>query len=239
MLYSIHAGTPVNNAPHFKTAGFNAVRSDESDSKEEKMKTAKSINTRKLVLLALLTAIVVVLQVLAILMRPLFPTFTISLVLVPIVIGAALIGVYSGGWLGLAFGIAVLISGDAALFLAVNPFGTILVVLLKGLLAGLASGAVYKLFAERNKTLAAIGAAIVCPIVNTGIFIAGCYVFFLETLTQWAGDGNVTTFIFIGMAGVNFLVELGINLVLSPTIVRLIQFGQDKREVVMPNIAMR
>ena len=201
------------------------------------MNKAKTLDTRKLVLLALLTAIVVVLQILAIVTRPLFPAFSISLVLMPIAIGAALIGVYAGAWLGLAFGAAVLISDvDVAPFMAVNPAGTILVVLLKGILAGLASGAVYKLISGKSKTAAAIAAAVVCPVVNSGVFVIGCYAFFIPTLELWAagaGDfANVTTYIFIGMVGVNFLVEMGINLVLSPTIVRLIQYGQDKRGVI-------
>ena len=196
------------------------------------MNTAKKFDSRKLVLLALLTAIVVVLQILAIVTRPLFPAFSISLVLMPIVIGAALAGTYAGGWLGLAFGAAVLISGDAAPFMVIDPAGTIVVVLLKGLLSGLAAGAVYKLLAGKNRTLAAICAAIICPIVNTGIFLIGSYIFFLPTITQWgeaAGFSSATTFIFIGLVGVNFLVELAINIILCPTIVRLIQYGQDKR----------
>jgi len=189
--------------------------------------TTKSINTRKLVLLAILTAIVIAFQILAIVTRPFFPVFSISLVLVPIVIGAALIGIYAGAWLGLVFGFAVLISGDAAPFLAVDPFGTVTVVLLKGLLAGFASGVVYKFLERFGKTVAAITAAVVCPLVSTGIFIIGSYIFFLPTLTEWgaaAGYASATAFIFLVMAGLNFLVELAINLVLSPTIVRLIQY---------------
>jgi len=197
------------------------------------MKTANRIDTRKLVLLALFTAIVVVLQVLAILTRPLFPAFSITLVLMPIVIGAALIDVYAGCWLGFAFGIAVLISGDAAPFMQIDPAATIAVVLLKGALAGLAAGAVYKLIAKKNRTIAAVAAAVVCPIVNTGVFIIGGYLFFLDTLRGWGADAgavSVTAFIFLVVVGVNFLVELGINLILSPTIVRLIQQGQDRRK---------
>jgi len=150
---------------------------------------------------------------------------------VPIVIGAAIIGIYAGAWLGLVFGFAVLISGDAAPFMVVDPFGTILVVLLKGLLAGLAAGAVFKLFTKTNKTIAAIASAVVCPLVNTGVFIIGSYIFFLPTLTEWgaaAGYASATAFIFLVMVGINFLIEFAINLVLSPTIVRLIQYGQNK-----------
>ena len=198
------------------------------------MNKAKTLDTRKLVLLALLTAIVVVLQVLAIITRPMLPLFSISLVLLPITVGAALIGIPSGGWLGLAFGLAVLISGDAAPFMAIDPFGSILLVLVKGLLAGLAAGGAYKLFAQSNKTGAAIVAAVICPIVNTGIFIIGCYAFFLPTITEWGealGFASGTAYIFLGMVGVNFLIELGLNLVLIPVIVRLVQYGQDRRAV--------
>lgn len=194
---------------------------------EVKMKT---FNTRKLVLLALLTAIVVVLQLLGAFIK--FGPFSISLVLLPIAVGAALTGVYAGGWLGLVFGLVVLISGDAAAFMAINPLAAVAVVLLKGALAGLAAGAVYKMFEKKNRTVAAVAAAVVCPIVNTGVFIAGSYAFFLPTLTTWAeaaGFASATAFIFFGMVGVNFLIELGLNIVLSPLIVRLIQYGQDRR----------
>ena len=60
----------------------------------------------------------------------------------------------------------------------------------------------------------------------------GGYLFFLPTLREWgiaAGAANVTAFIFLVMVGANFLFELGLNLVLSPVIVRLIQYGQDRR----------
>lgn len=194
--------------------------------------SAKRYDARKLVLLAILTAIVIVLQILAIVVRPLLPAFTLNLVLIPIVIGAALNGVYAGGWLGLVSGFAILISGDAALFLAVDPFGAILVVLAKGLLSGLAAGAVYKAIAEKSKTAAAVAAGAVCPIVNTGVFVAGVYAFFLPTVKEWGstvGHADTAAFIFLGMIGVNFLIEFGLNIILNPVIVRLIQLGQRKR----------
>jgi len=194
------------------------------------MKTAKSFDTRKLVLLALLTAIVVVLQTLAAVV-PLFP-FTLTLVLVPIVIGAALVNTLAGVWLGFVFGLVVLLTGDAGIFLAFNPAATIFVVLLKGAIAGLASGAIYKLLERKGKTVAAITAAIVCPVVNTGIFIIGTYIFFLPIVigfTEVFGYDNAAAIIFLGFVGLNFPMELGINIILSPVIVRLIQYGQDRR----------
>ena len=194
------------------------------------MKTANRFDTRKLVLLALLTALVVILQYLGAFIK--FGPFSITLVLMPIAVGAALVGAYAGAWLGLVFGLVVLLTGDAAPFLAVNPLGTIIVVLLKGALAGLVAGVAYKLLEKHGRTLAVIVAAALCPIVNTGIFIIGSYMFFLPTITGWAealGFATGTAYIFIGMIGVNFFVEFGLNLILIPVIVRLIQFGQKKR----------
>ena len=191
---------------------------------------AQSLHTRNLVLLGLLTAIVAVLQMIGAAIR--FGPFSISLVLMPIVVGAALIGAGAGAWLGLAFGFAVLLSGDAGAFLVVDPVGTVVVVLLKGALAGLAAGITYRLFSGKGKTLAAVLAGAICPITNTGIFILGSYIFFIPTLTLWgeaAGFPNVTSFIFFGMVGFNFIFEFALNLILSPVIVRLIQYGQDRR----------
>ncbi|MCL2060205.1 MAG: ECF transporter S component [Oscillospiraceae bacterium] len=187
----------------------------------------RAIDTRTLVLLALFTAMVVVMQLLGSFIR--FGPFSVSLVLMPIAIGAALMGVYAGGWLGLAFGLVVLLSGDATPFFMVSVPATVFVVLIKGALAGLAAGVAYRVFAKKSKTAAAVAAAAVCPIVNTGVFIIGGYAFFLPTLAEWglaAGAVNVTSFIFLVMVGPNFLFELGLNLVLSPVIVRLVQYGQ-------------
>lgn len=175
----------------------------------------------------LFTAIVVVLQFLGGGIK--FGIFSISLVLVPIVVGSAVYGWKSGAWLGFCFGAAVLMSGDAAAFLAVDPLGTVLVVLVKGVGCGLAAGLVYTLLERRNKMVAVFGAALVCPVVNTGIFLVGCQIFFLETIEQWAaalGYADAATYMFLGLAGGNFLIEVAVNLVLAPVIVRLIKFGK-------------
>ena len=188
---------------------------------------SKRFNTRKLTGLALLTAVVVILQFLGAFIR--FGPFSISLVLIPIVVGAALYGVLAGAWLGFVFGLVVLLSGDAAAFLVISPIGTILVVLLKGALAGLCAGAVYKALSERNETVAVIVAAIVAPVVNTGIFLLGCLVFFLPTVTEWGqamGFESVGKYMILGLVGGNFLFELLFNVILSPVIVRLIRLGK-------------
>ena len=192
------------------------------------MKTgAKRFDTKRLVVLAVFTAIVVVLQYLGGFIR--FGAFSISLVLAPILVGAALYGPAAGAWLGFVFAIAVFITGDAASFLVVNAFGTIVTVLAKGILAGLCSGLVYRALEKKNMTLAVFAAAVVCPVVNTGVFLLGCCAFFLKTVAEWgaaAGYENVGAFMLFGFVGLNFVVELVINVVLGSVIVRLIQIGR-------------
>ena len=190
----------------------------------------KNTNTQKIVGLGLFTAIVVVLQLMGSFIK--FGTFSISLVLVPVVIGAALYGAGAGAWLGFVFGAVVLLSGDAAAFLGVNALGTVLTVLVKGALAGYVSGLVYKALENKNRTLAVALAAVTCPVVNTGVFLIGCKLFFMETITGWGealGYADVGNYIIYVLVGGNFLFELLFNAVLSPVILRLIRIG--KKEV--------
>lgn len=187
---------------------------------------SKSVETRVLTGVAIFTAIVIVLQLLGAFIR--FGPFSISLVMIPIVVGAALYGPAAGAWLGLAFGIVVLISGDAGAFLAVNPLGTIVTVITKGVLAGWISGLIYKAL-SRHEVPAALAASIAAPVINTGVFLIGCLIFFMPTITEWAtaaGAKNVGTFMIVGLVGINFLIELALNLVLSSTITQLIRIGK-------------
>lgn len=185
-------------------------------------------NTKKMVGVGLLTAIVVVLQALAVFIRP-SGIFNISLVLVPIVVGAALYGYKAGIWLGFVFGAVVLLT-DAAAFLAINVPGTVLTVLAKGIFCGLAAGLVYHLLESKNTTVAVIAAAVVCPCVNTGIFLLGCLLFFMPTIREWAAAGGYETagtYMLLGLVGVNFLIEMAVNIVLSSAIVRIIRIGKN------------
>ena len=185
-----------------------------------------SIDTARITLAAALTAIVVVLQFLGQFIK--LGPFAISPVLIPIVIGAALCGPGIGAWLGLSFSVVVLFT-DAAAFFAVSPMGTVVTVLLKGMLAGLAAGVVYKLIAPKNVYVATLAAAIVCPIVNTGVFLLGCFAFFYETLAEWGralGFEGAVDYMFLGLAGGNFLFELITNIVLSPVAVRILRISK-------------
>ena len=185
--------------------------------------------TEKLAVMGILTAIVVVLQLVSSTIK--IGPFSITLALVAIVIGAALYGKWAGAWLGGVFGLMVLLSGDATPFMAVSIVGTISTVMLKGILAGFVSGLVYDLLKEKNDTLATYLSGIFTPIVNTGIFILGCFLFFMPTIREWAGAGgetNAVKYLFVGIIGINFFIELAVALIFSPSIAKLIKVAKAK-----------
>lgn len=171
--------------------------------------------------LGLLMALIVVLQSVGGMIPPI-GGFSISLVLIPIVMGSALYGPSGGALLGAAFGVIVIINcitgadvGGQMVFQA-NPILCIAVVMGKGILAGLASGFVYSLLKEKNSYIAMLLAAAVCPMVNTGFFVACMLTFFRDVLSAWAGGGDIMAYILSGLMLCNFLPELIINVVFSP-----------------------
>ena len=171
--------------------------------------------------IALLMALVLIMQFLGGVLTT-ASGFSISLVLIPIVLGAAVYGPSAGAILGATFGAIVYINcvngtdmGGAMVFQA-SPVLCLLVVMGKGILAGLAAGGVYRLLKGKNAYLAMLLAAIICPVVNTGTFIICMMTFFTDVLSAWADGGDVIAYVLTGLVLANFVPELIINVVFSP-----------------------
>ena len=79
---------------------------------------------------------------------------SISLTLIPVVIGAALCGPWAGAWLGAVAGAIFFATADAAFWLGLSIPGTIVTVLIKGIAAGLLAGIAYRLLEKKNRYLA-------------------------------------------------------------------------------------
>ena len=195
--------------------------------------TSKKSNTYRLTALGILTAIIIVLQVFSTFVK--FGPFSITLALIPIVIGAAMFGVGAGAYLGAVFSVVVLLmcifgaDVGGAIVWSANPLMCIVLVMLKGTLAGFEAGVHYRALADTNKTLATVVAALISPLVNTGIFVLGMMIFFKDTLAAWAGGTDVLYYIIFVMTGVNFLVEVGTNIVLCPVVAKIIEAVQKSR----------
>ena len=149
----------------------------------------------------------------------------INLTLVVIVIGACIYGPLAGLLLGVINGIITLIApATLAVFFPLHPLLTILLCIVKTGVAGLVSGLLFKLFKSIKKEfIGTIVSSIVIPIINTGIFIVGVLLFFLDVY------GDATTLITLVLS-VNFLIEFISIVVLSPAIYRIIKVVAHRME---------
>jgi uncharacterized membrane protein len=180
--------------------------------------------TRKTALVGILTALSVVLSYIKI---PIVSTAMVTLVLPVVVIGAILCGPIVGAWLTVIPAITAL--PEAALFMTYNPAGTILTLILKGICAGFTAGMVYKLLSPKHPKGAIFASAAIAPIMNTGVFLLGCYIFIWPELVELARSNGVGIGMLIfGLAGMNFIVEMILNIVLCPAIVRIIDISKKK-----------
>ncbi len=186
-----------------------------------------NVNIRRMTELAILTAIVIVFQLLGTFIH--IGVTSISLVLIPIVLGAMLCGVKGGAFLGFIFGAITLWAGISGsdpftntLFNA-QPIATAVICLGKGILAGCGAGLVYKVLKDKNAILASVAAAASAPIINTGLFVLGGLFLVNGTLVTMTGGQSLTYFLLIVCAGINFIAEFIVNVVVAPAINTIVQ----------------
>ena len=192
----------------------------------KKFFTAKNIAT-----LGVLLALVVVLQAFG----GTIPIGAVQLnfTLIPIVLGAMLLGPWAGGFLGLACGIVVLVqviiapTGFYYIIWLNDPIITLITCITKTTLAGIAAGFLFKLIEKKNRYVAVFTASAIVPIINTGVFILCCLWMNKSIsitqdwmvndlgMTQFLGL-NPFVFILLGLVTFNFFVELGVNLIVAP-----------------------
>ena len=185
----------------------------------------------KLVEMAMLVALVVVLQTFGGFFK--VGPFSLSLVLIPVVIGSIILDYKGGAFLGAVFGIVVIIQcamgidAGGNILWSINPFLTSLICIVKGAAAGFFPGLIYKLLTKKSDStlmmaVAPFIASVSAPIANTGLFILGLSTCFNSTLIEWAGGTNVMVYIITGLVGINFIIEFAVNLVVSPAISTII-----------------
>ena len=190
------------------------------------MKTNKK--TEMIVGTAVLAAVLIVLQTMvsAIKIGP----FAITLSIIPIILGAVMYGPKSSTILGAVFGAVVtasVISGadvGGAMMFQKNPVMTVVICMLKAMVAGYVAGLIANALANKGKTkLGVVLASIAAPLCNTGLFILGGCLFFLDIFESWAGGKDVVLYIITGLIGFNFLIEMLVGLVMVPVIVFVIK----------------
>ena len=184
----------------------------------------------KMVELAVLLAIMLIVQLNGIIIP--LPGTTLNLVLLIITLGGIMLGAWAGAFLGALSGFITYYQlGIQGLDLMTsfmfqhNPIVTGMICIGKTCLAGLLTGLVYNFVNKKtnNKTLlASFIAAATTPFVNTGVFAVGC-LSILGTINEYAaslesGPQTGIYFIFVTCIGINFTLELLINMILAPTL---------------------
>lgn len=184
--------------------------------------------TLKMVQIALMAAIVVVIQLFFASVK--IGPVTISFSLVPLVLSGVIIGPVGGLIVGAISGIVtfiqVLTSADPfyVFLMANNPVATAAICILKTTIAGWLSGLVYHAMKKitHKPAVSTILPAIICPTVNTGLFCLGMLVFFTNAFQADANyaavSENIIYFVFIGLAGINFIFEVISTVVITPIV---------------------
>ena len=198
---------------------------------------ASFFNAHNLTLLAILIALVVVMQTFGatINIGPVQLNFT----LIPIALGAIMLGKWSGAFLGFACGVVVLVqviiapAGFYFIIWSMSPVITTLICLIKTTVAGFVAGVLFNIIEKKNKYAAVFVASGIIPVINTALFVIGC-LFMNEAITTFqtqlstlAEFGhvlgmNVFVFILVILVTFNFFFEFAINLLVAPALNRVL-----------------
>jgi uncharacterized membrane protein len=167
-------------------------------------------STKEFVEMALLVAIIIIMA-----FTPIGYIKTagleITLIVVPVAVGAVVLGPTAGAVLGAVFGITSFIqcfgmSAFGTILLGVNPVFTFIVCVPTRILDGWLTGVIFKAL---RKTSLPFGASVTianlcCPLLNTTFFMGTLVTLFSTTMREMFGMTHVIPFIamFVGLNGV-------------------------------------
>lgn len=188
------------------------------------MENKTTRNTRYMVELSLMSAIIVLMA-----LTPLgyvrTPVLSITLLTIPVAVGAITLGPKGGAILGAVFGAtsfaqALTGSGMTSILLQVNPFGVLILCFVPRILEGFLCGLIFQLLKKvnLNKTSCFI-AGFSCPLLNTTLFMGTLVTLFYHTdyiqgLVASSGAHNQLAFI-LALVGIQGAVEAGVCGILS------------------------
>lgn len=171
---------------------------------------------KKITGVGVMLALTIVLQIVSSSIK--FGTVEIALGLIPMILGACIYGPAAGFLLGTSLGVVIILSpATLTYFMPVNPIATIILCVLKTGIGGLVSGYIYQLFKNKNDIIGVGISAFISPILNTGIYICGVLLFFMEVY------GNSVSALIVGTLTINFLIEIIVMVILVPMFERILK----------------
>lgn len=200
---------------------------------------ARMQKTVRLVELALLTAIIAVMTFTPIGYLKLGP-LELTLIMVPVIIGAVTLGPAAGAFLGLVFGASSFIqcfslSAFGAILISISVFKTLVVCVVPRVLAGWLTGLIFNAVTKRQKDGANYLVASICgSAFNTIFFLGFLALLFINTTftpeqsAALGGAENILTTVIGIAAGINAPIELVVCAVLGSAIGKGLSVGLKK-----------
>ena len=196
------------------------------------MKKNGKINTTKMVQLAVLIAIIFIMA-----FTPLgyikTPVLDITLLVIPVAVGAVVLGPAAGAVLGFTFGLTSFIlsfsSPLGAMMLDINPIFRVVTCIIPRILCGWLCGVVYVALKKTKKTqkFSVVIANLSCPIFNTIFFMTTLLVLYYDTPQiqgMMAANDIANPFVLaIGMVGLNGVIEAASCFIIGSAITRALQ----------------
>lgn len=183
----------------------------------------KTFTTKYLVEMALLVAIILLMA-----FTPIGYIKTagleITLIVIPVAVGAVTLGPSAGAILGGVFGVTSFIqcfgmSSFGVMLLGIQPFFTFLVCVPTRILTGWLTGLIYSGFRKTKLPSAAsvTVASLCCPLLNTTFFMGTLVTLFAATMQEEYGMTKVLPFIF-AFVGVNGVIEAAVCFVVGTAV---------------------
>lgn len=203
------------------------------------MKTISNVRTLKMVQLALFTAIILLLAFTPIGYIKLPVGLSITLVGIPVIVGAITLGPVGGAILGAIFGLtsfaqAFGMEPFGTMLFSINPIGTFITCLVPRILMGWLTGLVFQGLkkVDRTKLVSYLITSLVGSLLNTVLFMTSLMIFFYNTdlIQNMAADFNVTNIfaLVIAMVGFNAVAETIVSGILGTAISKPIDMLNQK-----------
>lgn len=203
------------------------------------MERTSRISTTYLAELSLLVAIVILMA-----FTPLgyFKTLglDITLLVIPVAIGAITLGPKAGAILGATFGITSFVraaygmSAFLKILFDINPFGAFVTCVVARTLVGWLTGLIFaRLKNTRLNNKAVFVSSLCCPLLNTTLFMSSLVLFFyntdkIQSLVAKFGSANPVAFI-IAFVGTNGLLEVIICSIIGGIIAQRLNIALKKK----------
>lgn len=193
-----------------------------------------STRTQKMVQLAILVAIMLIFAYTPLGYLKSGP-IEITFMVLPVAIGAIILGPSAGAILGGIFGVTSFIqcfgaSSFGVLLLSLNPIGAFITCMVPRILCGWLSGLLFRAMQKTGKmnTAPYFAASLATALLNTFFFISCIIIFFwsndtfLSTMAASQLPTNSIWLFFIAFVGVNGAVEAAVNFIAAGTITKVL-----------------